>query len=196
MAFFQPEFASTLQYFTFPLEVIGLTLATIEVRFPSTTRSIASLLSKAAKPHYDIEQQRIELWEPVEKAWNRHQYVMVLVAWWAWFYRFYSRRSLFGGLVLYFFVTIGFILLLLITGLVLAESFQQRWFISSVLWNPYWIYIWSLGFPVYALITTVTSASAFVERFVEGRAVGTLGIFIAGMGVAGEAYQFTTQLLV
>ena len=36
----------------------------------------------------------------------------------------------------------------------------------------------------------------FASDFVEGRTVGTLGIIIAGFGVLGEAYQFTTQLVV
>ena len=30
----------------------------------------------------------------------------------------------------------------------------------------------------------------------KGREVGTLGIIIAGFGVLGEAYQFTTQLVI
>ena len=34
------------------------------------------------------------------------------------------------------------------------------------------------------------------HTYFEGRAVGTLGIIIAGFGVLGEAYQFTTQLVV
>ena len=33
-------------------------------------------------------------------------------------------------------------------------------------------------------------------NFVEGRAVGTLGIIIAGLGVLGEGYQFTALMLV
>lgn len=36
----------------------------------------------------------------------------------------------------------------------------------------------------------------FADRFVEGRAVGTFGMILAGIGVLGEAYQFTTQLVV
>ena len=32
--------------------------------------------------------------------------------------------------------------------------------------------------------------------WVVGRSVGTLGIIIAGFGLLGEAYQFTTQLVI
>ena len=35
----------------------------------------------------------------------------------------------------------------------------------------------------------------FINTWVPGRTVGTLGIIIAGFGVLGEAYQFTTQLV-
>ncbi len=42
MEIFTNEVASTLQYFTFPLEVVGLSLATIEVRFPETAKRIAA----------------------------------------------------------------------------------------------------------------------------------------------------------
>ena len=34
------------------------------------------------------------------------------------------------------------------------------------------------------------------KSWVPDRAVGTLGIIIAGFGILGEAYQFTTQLVV
>jgi len=36
----------------------------------------------------------------------------------------------------------------------------------------------------------------FINDWVPGRTVGTLGIIIAGLGVLGEAYQFTTQLVI
>ena len=45
MQFFSNEFAATLQYFTFPFEVVGLTLATIEVRFGKLTAKINNLMS-------------------------------------------------------------------------------------------------------------------------------------------------------
>jgi hypothetical protein len=43
---------------------------------------------------------------------------------------------------------------------------------------------------VLAAVYTISS------NWVNGREVGTLGIIIAGFGVLGEAYQFTTQLVV
>jgi hypothetical protein len=38
-------------------------------------------------------------------------------------------------------------------------------------------------------------AAFFSDKIVAGRAVGTLGIVIAGLVVLGEADQFTTQLV-
>ena len=35
----------------------------------------------------------------------------------------------------------------------------------------------------------------FVRQFVPGRTVGTMGLLVAEMGLMGEAYQFTTQLV-
>jgi hypothetical protein len=44
MAYFSMEVATTLQYFTFPLEVVGLTFAAIEVRFPDKAKLIARIV--------------------------------------------------------------------------------------------------------------------------------------------------------
>ena len=41
---FSNEISNTLQYITFPLEVVGLTLAAIEVRFPNVARRIEAFL--------------------------------------------------------------------------------------------------------------------------------------------------------
>ena len=46
MTIFSNEAASILQYFTFPFEVIGLTLAAIEVRFPATANRLDSYFTK------------------------------------------------------------------------------------------------------------------------------------------------------
>ena len=53
MAFFSNEIASILQYFTFPLEVIGPTLATIEVRFPTIAMTITSSIKGFVSSRYE-----------------------------------------------------------------------------------------------------------------------------------------------
>ena len=48
MTWFSNEVANTLQYFTFPLEGVGLTLAMIEVRYPTLARAIADRIAGLA----------------------------------------------------------------------------------------------------------------------------------------------------
>ena len=48
----------------------------------------------------------------------------------------------------------------------------------------------------YAGIKVSAGVYKFINNWVPGRTVGTLGIIIAGFGVLGEAYQFTTQLVI
>ncbi|MCZ6656507.1 MAG: hypothetical protein O7C67_04370 [Gammaproteobacteria bacterium] len=50
--------------------------------------------------------------------------------------------------------------------------------------------------PIAGLASIVLGIMFFAVKFVTNRAVGTLGIIIAGFGVLGEAYQLTTQLMV
>jgi len=49
-----------------------------------------------------------------------------------------------------------------------------------------------LGLSMYFL---VVGGSDFASRFVTGRAIGTLGILIAGIGLLGELYQLLTQII-
>lgn len=44
--FFDSEIADTLQYFTLPIEMLGLFLASIEVRFPSTAKRIGDSMHR------------------------------------------------------------------------------------------------------------------------------------------------------
>ena len=199
MEIFSNEVAYSLQYFTFPLEVIGLSLAAIEVRFPTTARNIAEYLDRLAEPYRQAESERTGLWEKVKLCWQTRKPLRLFVAWWRWFHQYYMRKTLVGGIAIYLFITIGFILLLMVGAFLAKNMFGIDWPVRLILWSPVLDYVgivWSLGISVYILLFSITGASAFTQRFVEGRAVGTLGIIIAGFGVLGEAYQFTTQLVV
>ena len=46
--FFNDAVAARLQYFTFPLELIGLSLALIEVRIPKTAEYLTRQIEKQA----------------------------------------------------------------------------------------------------------------------------------------------------
>ena len=54
----------------------------------------------------------------------------------------------------------------------------------------FWIY-----FPAFAVTTLILLMLIVTVRFVEDRAVGTLGILIASLGLIGEAYQLATQIM-
>ena len=175
MEFFSNEIATTLQYFTFPLEVIGLTLAAVEVRFPEVASRINRYLLE--EEGYQGRMSQKSLAEiilrpevppvgPLRKL-SRLQmrafgismlgiscFIFLLIA-----YDMYQK-----GHYLPSFMTV-------VLFLAIVASFQH---------------MSNLGAVVYR----------FINDWVPGRTVGTLGIIIAGFGVLGEAYQFTTQLVV
>jgi hypothetical protein len=49
MAFFDSELANSVQYFTFPLEALGFSLAMIEVRYPGVARRMAIRIASLAE---------------------------------------------------------------------------------------------------------------------------------------------------
>ena len=178
MAFFTSEIAYTLQYISFPLEVIGLTLATIEVRFPDIATSIVRFIR--------TEWDSISTPEPMQ----RSEYANSLV----WFY--YKSDYWIRTHWIFVFGTI-----LLATPLILAVPLAEviidlngSEIVKLASFTGITIVIGAAAFfaPVIILVFCFWAAL----KWVNGREVGTLGIIIAGFGVLGEAYQFTTQLLV
>jgi len=142
MEFFSNDFAYTLQYFTFPLEVIGLTLAAIEVRYPDGARVITRVVAF---------QDKYTTLESFTDRWKNSSEFMTF------------RYKIITLLIL---VAISMAASLLIT-------------LSLII----------ISIIVFFMIR-------LTNRWVPDRAVGTLGIIIAGFGILGEAYQFTTQLVV
>jgi hypothetical protein len=138
---FSNDVSNTLQYFTFPLEAIGLTLATIEVRFPGTARWITNFVGDWR----GLLNHRLE--RPV---------------------RFFFNWMIVGIICL----TIGFASKLLFFIIVVPITV------------------------LFAAFMLLAPLLIIAHTFVEGRAVGTLGIIIAGFGVLGEAYQFAALMLV
>ena len=155
MEFFSNEIASTLQYFTFPLEVIGLTLAAIEVRFPKL----------AARMHQYLVQDQQEFQKQFDYGFLKTLKTSYLVQ---------------ITLILYLLAVLTFAYFEdnLIGGLVLA--------VAPLILIPF------LSFGS----TLMLRAYIFLTNWVPERSVGTLGLIVAGFGILGEAYQFTTQLVV
>ena len=141
MDFFSNEIAYTLQYFTFPLEVVGWTLASIEVTYPDGALLISRVVS--------FQDWNTTL-ESFTERWKNPS-------------EFGSFRYKIIGLLVLVVISIG---------------------VSSII---------TLGLVILALAIFILIR--LTNRWVPDKAVGTLGIVLAGLGVLGEAYQFTTQLV-
>lgn len=200
MLFFSNEIASTLQYFTFPLEVVGLSLAVIEIRFPQLAQLISKQVSIAAtRISIDEEHTTKIIHQRIEKAGFLGKLIM---------------RDLFDKPVTLFqfrflqlwipiFLGISAVIVLPRTYSIITygwnsshpDAFVIEAYVRSFTRYPF-LLLMIVGFLVMFVHLTSLRIVSMADKFVEGRAVGTLGIIIAGFGVLGEAYQFTTQLVV
>lgn len=161
MEFFNDEVAYVLQFYTFPMEAIGLILATIEVRFPLAAQKITLAINREWERYAEQQFNQLKTTKLETNAGA--------------FQRFWTRNS---RLLSWLFLWLPLCILI---------------FIGSY---SGWIQVVS---PQYLLLffplLLVLGAVWFAVRWVEGRTVGTLGILIAGLGVCGEAYQFSHQLV-
>jgi len=175
MEIFSSEIATTLQYFTLPLELVGLTLATIEVRFPEVASRVNKYLLEEKGYQGRMSQQslietilqpevppvgplsrlsRVQMKVFGISMLSTVAFVFLLVA-----YNMYQQGHLLPALIT------------VVLFMVIVATFKQLSRLGSIFYR-------------------------FVNDWIPGRTVGTLGILIAGFGVLGEAYQFTTQLVV
>jgi len=191
VAFFSNEIASTLQYFTFPLEVVGLMLATIEVRSPTMAAAITSSIKDFVTPRYekmlkDLQEEHtaIFLGKQIRSMISQVKKKPEFLPFW---FSYKTHKLLQSGS-----------LLLVIAGLAvfLAPMFLNRYPIEIHNTLGLWLFIVGIGlFTMSMLDLALGWIAFFTDRFVKGRAVGTVGIIIAGFGVLGEGYQFATQLV-
>ncbi len=172
---FNEALAARLQYLTLPLELIGLTLALIEIRFPKAAEYLTRRIEQLAMP---MEAMRAGESGP-ESLMERSLETML-------------RRILKAGL-----------------GLLTLIYLVQGVYTLIALWPEFgWLIGFGVGYLITAIVLTITlvligvttfflvvGGSDFAQRFVAGRAIGTLGILIAGLGLLGELYQFVTQLV-
>lgn len=161
-----------LQVIAFILEFIGLTLAFIEVRMPSTAAKIARFLGMLAAPIADLRNRSLER----DKA--------------------HARLSSSLGKLLNTVLTLGtlpVIILFAVSAIEAAnaDSLTATWLIPQLITLVVQLLVVSLGLLLLCLILyfTVAGGSDFATRFVEGRAVGTLGIMLAALGLVMELYQ-------
>ncbi|MEM1433437.1 MAG: hypothetical protein AAGG11_05230 [Pseudomonadota bacterium] len=173
--FFNEAVAAGLQYVTFPLELTGLALALIEVRFPKLAAYLTQQIEQLSAPMRDLRSDRSSSESTME-------------------------RSL--GLLLSRMLKAGYLILTAIYAAKLIHQLLDRgpepsgliglligYVVAGVVMT---IALLVLGLTLYFL---VVGGSDFARRFVAGRAIGTLGILIAGIGLLGELYQLLTQII-
>ncbi len=205
MAFFSSEVANIVQLFTFPMEVIGLTLATVEVRFPELAARIAGRLDRVASRIRDVEQvdqqknQRLwgqirrRQWRAAFREWFRHDASEDTTE--RYFEPVAPLFRLVGRVLGWLFRLLVVLVAVAIVLEILEITDPFALTALSVVVTS-WVYLIGLAIILFIIWVALTVMAYFSISFVEGRAVGTLGIVIAGWGLLGEAYQFATQLIV
>lgn len=172
---FNETVAAGLQYVTFPLELIGLTLALIEVRFPALAANLTQKIEQLSAPIRDLRSDQSGSESLMERSLGL---LLSRVLWAGYFvltaiytakltYQLFERGSETSGLM-------GLLISYVVSGVIMT------------------IALLILGLTMYFL---VVGGSDFARRFVAGRAIGTLGILIAGIGLLGELYQLLTQII-
>lgn len=174
-SFFSEEVAASLQYVTFPLELVGLTLALIEVRFPKLAAYITRQIERLSGPMQELRSDRPgsdsmmerSLGTLLSRLLKAGYYVLTAIYIAKLIYPLLSRGPEAGWLI-------GLLIGYVISGVIMTVALLV------------------LGVTVFFL---VVGGSDFARRFVAGRAIGTLGILIAGIGLLGELYQLLTQTI-
>lgn len=193
MALFSNEVAGSLQYVTFPLELVGLTLAMIEVRFPALAARIASYISTEltrARARRNKENQQTKKY--ISRATDNLPGQLVLSGAMS-----VSVGSPFPALKPVF-ATIAALTFLGILAHALAYLLFSAGLLELAALETVLNWLFCLLSTAFVILAFLIACSVFLviaDRWVIGRAVGTLGIIIAGLGVLGEAYQFLTQLI-
>jgi lipopolysaccharide export LptBFGC system permease protein LptF len=199
MAFFSNEISNALQYFTFPMEVIGLTLALIEVRFPRVAEGIVNAINLQMQRQRDSYRiiAETKLGRTSEKLESTMNDLLMAVAGLlskkaaGWLRQDYEKRQA-NRMALPTWMRWFFWIWILALTLLIAAGVSDNMLIG----NSVYITMIAVVFVSLYVVQAGYSTMLLADRWVPGRAVGTVGIIIAGFGVLGEAYQFTTQLVV
>ena len=173
--FFSETIAAYLQYVTFPLELIGLSLALIEVRFPEVAANLTRQIERLSVPMQELRSGQSGSESLIE-------------------------RSL--GALLSRLIKTGFYILTAIYSINLIYQLFSRepepgWLAGMLFSYVIWAITMTVSLVLLglAIFFLVVGGSEFARRFVAGRAIGTLGILIAGLGLLGELYQLLTQIV-
>ncbi len=172
---FSEALAARLQYVTFPLELTGLTLALIEVRFPKVAAYFTRQIERLSVPMQELRSGQSGSDSTMERSLGALLSRMLKTG-------FYILTAIYGAKLIYQLLTLG-----PEPGWLVGMFFG--YVISGIIMTVALVVI---GVTIFFL---VVGGSDFARRFVAGRAIGTLGILIAGLGLLGELYQLLTQLV-
>lgn len=171
---FNEAIAARLQYVTFPLELAGFALALIELRLPSTASYLSQQIERLATPMQAVRSEPGVDDSVLDRSLAT----------------FLSRVLQAGFYVLSVPFAIAFVLRIVEHGSVSGWLFGfVVSYISAIVGMT--VLLVTLGLAAFFL---VVGGSDFVQRFVAGRAIGTLGILIAGLGLLGVLYQLLVQM--
>lgn len=173
MDWLSAELANRLQLITLPLELIGLLLATVEVRFPRLTRRLNVRLV-AANRAVERSDTRWRANHPrMANLLVHRRYHLPTPGWLQWTVLCLLLLALIGA-----------------TGLVILDKSPSLEGLRQDMRELLFAFIAWIYIPVTIAALLSMAAIRFIVRFARDRAVGTLGILIAGLGVTGEVYQF------
>lgn len=178
MDFFNEIWADRTQYCTLPLEAVGFTLTFIEVIFPKMADRIENTID------------RVGGWKPGFGTYMVVAIFIVIIPALVLSYFYFS--PLFKVVVLYVVVGIG-------SGMA-QELFEKQG--KKLLHGISWIFFLPTFGPLIILTFLLTRMPAMFLSYVidklnsisDDRALGSLGLILAFLGLLGEAYQYTTMV--
>lgn len=178
MEWLSVEVANRLQIVTLPLELCGLALALIEVRFKALTGRINAWLMGV--------NARIE--ESDDRFRREHPRLARLIV----YERMHVPSPAWMHLLLLTLIAIALLGLAIVAVLEFVPALADAHETGRALVD---LFLTDVYLPAMLGALGLVLVNRFVVRFAEDRAVGTLGIVIAGLGVAGEVYQFAVAAL-
>jgi hypothetical protein len=172
---FNQAIADSLQYVTFPLELIGLSLALIEVRFPKVAANLTRQIERLSAPIQELRTGQSGSESLIERSLGVLLSRLIKTG-------LYSLTAIYSIKLIY---------------QLFSRTAEMNWLIGMLLSYVVWAIVMTVALVLLGLLMffLVVGGSEFSRRFVAGRAIGTLGILIAGLGLFGELYQLLTQIV-
>lgn len=172
MGFFNQEAANVLQFLTLPAEILGLSLAFIEFRYPRVARKANIEYRRLL----ELGQRRNPLSISAFRDQWRHGILKEASKTDERYSLFYSRVSLIAGLIFVISMT-GLI------GYAIALNFIGERSNELILSALVLILLITIGGPIVIL------------KFLPGRPLGGIGLLLASAGVTGEGYQMAAYMV-